>query len=122
MARRLAQAAGVLCALLAAGCRAPVPEKPAAGSGDAAFAALAAEVLTSFYEHHPSTATDLGLHQYDDRLEDLSAAGRATELAAVRALARSQQGAKDLVALAKEGRLSGVLPQVAARWPKRRAS
>jgi putative membrane-bound dehydrogenase-like protein len=34
--------------------------------------------------------------------------------AAVRALARSQQGAKDLVAMAKAGELSGVLPQVAA--------
>jgi putative membrane-bound dehydrogenase-like protein len=34
--------------------------------------------------------------------------------AAVRGLARSQQGAKDLVAMAKSGELSGVLPQVAA--------
>jgi putative membrane-bound dehydrogenase-like protein len=34
--------------------------------------------------------------------------------AAVRALARSQSGAKKLIALAKDGRLSGVLPQVAA--------
>jgi len=34
--------------------------------------------------------------------------------AAVRGLARSQQGAKDLVAMAKSGQLSGVLPQVAA--------
>jgi len=34
--------------------------------------------------------------------------------AAVRGLARSQQGGKDLVAMAKAGELSGVLPQVAA--------
>ncbi len=34
--------------------------------------------------------------------------------AAIRGLARSQQGAKDLVAMAKAGELSGVLPQVAA--------
>jgi putative heme-binding domain-containing protein len=34
--------------------------------------------------------------------------------ATVRGLARSQQGAKDLVAMAKAGELSGVLPQVAA--------
>ena len=34
--------------------------------------------------------------------------------AVVRAMARSQQGAKDLVAMAKAGDLSGVLPQVAA--------
>jgi len=34
--------------------------------------------------------------------------------ATVRSLARSQQGAKDLVAMAKSGELTGVLPQVAA--------
>jgi putative membrane-bound dehydrogenase-like protein len=46
----------------------------------------------------------------------LAAADAKPELksAAVRGLARSQQGAKDLVALAKAGDLSGVLPQVAA--------
>ncbi len=43
-------------------------------------------------------------------------ANTAPELksAAVRGLARSQQGAKDLVAMAKAGELSGVMPQVAA--------
>jgi len=43
-------------------------------------------------------------------------AGTTDEMkaAAVRALARSQAGAKKLVALAKDGRLTGVLPQVAA--------
>jgi putative membrane-bound dehydrogenase-like protein len=46
----------------------------------------------------------------------LADANTAPELksAAVRGLARSQQGAKDLVAMAKAGELSGVLPQVAA--------
>ena len=46
----------------------------------------------------------------------LADADAASEIkaAAVRAMARSQQGAKDLVAMAKAGELSGVLPQVAA--------
>jgi putative membrane-bound dehydrogenase-like protein len=46
----------------------------------------------------------------------LAAADAPPELksAAVRGLARSQQGAKDVVAMAKAGELSGVLPQVAA--------
>ena len=46
----------------------------------------------------------------------LSDAAAPPELksAAVRGLARSQQGAKDLVAMAKAGELTGVLPQVAA--------
>jgi putative heme-binding domain-containing protein len=50
-------------------------------------------------------------------LEGLIAdAGTTVEMkaAAVRALARSQSGAKKLITLAKDGRLSGVLPQVAA--------
>jgi putative membrane-bound dehydrogenase-like protein len=50
-------------------------------------------------------------------LEGLVAdAGTTDEMkaAAVRALARSQTGAKKIVALAKDGRLTGVLPQVAA--------
>jgi len=46
----------------------------------------------------------------------LADAGTPDEMkaAAVRALARSQAGAKKLVAVAKDGRLTGVLPQVAA--------
>jgi putative heme-binding domain-containing protein len=46
----------------------------------------------------------------------LADAGSAPELksAAVRGLARSQQGARDLVAMATAGELAGVLPQVTA--------
>ena len=37
-----------------------------------AFAALAAEVLDELLERHPETASQLGDHRFDDRLDDLS--------------------------------------------------
>jgi uncharacterized protein (DUF885 family) len=43
-----------------------------AGSGDAAFTGLARQILDDHFQRHPSVATDLGLHQYDAQLEDLS--------------------------------------------------
>jgi uncharacterized protein (DUF885 family) len=38
-----------------------------------AFAALATEVLDQYLERHPETASQLGDHRFDDRLDDLSA-------------------------------------------------
>lgn len=43
------------------------------GSGDAAFKSLASEVLGDFYKRHPSAATLLGVHTYDNQLDDFSA-------------------------------------------------
>ena len=37
-----------------------------------AFAALAAEVLDEYLDRHPETASQLGDHRFDDRLDDLS--------------------------------------------------
>ena len=39
-----------------------------------AFRALAGEVLGEYLEHHPETATQLGDHRFDDRLDDRSEA------------------------------------------------
>ena len=62
-------AVGVSCA------QTPVQTPPpSAGSGDAAFSALAAQILDDHYKRHPSVATDLGLHEYDAQLEDSSEA------------------------------------------------
>src|SRR5262249_31908870 len=52
------------------------------GSGDAAMKSLASEILQDYYRRHPSAATLLGVHPYDDRLEDYSAAGFAAEATA----------------------------------------
>jgi len=43
-----------------------------AGSGDAQFATLAREVLEDTFRRYPTQATSLGIHKYDDKLEDYS--------------------------------------------------
>src|SRR5438876_11147472 len=60
-------------ALLLSACQsAPAPEKPAPGSGDAAFNTLSTFILKDHYKRHPSTATDLGIHLYDSVMDDAS--------------------------------------------------
>ena len=63
----------VIAGMLASACRtAPSPEKPAPGSGDAAFNTLSTFILKDHYKRHPSTATDLGIHLYDSVMDDAS--------------------------------------------------
>src|SRR3954468_9387069 len=76
---------------------APAPT-PAAGSGDAAFSQLAREILDDHYKRNPSEATDLGIHQYDDQLDDLSRAAIDAESSALKAF-RSKVAATDPAAL-----------------------
>jgi uncharacterized protein (DUF885 family) len=63
-------------------------QPPATGSGarsaDAAFAELARQILEDHYARNPSAATDLGLHQYDAQLEDMSEAALRGESQALR--------------------------------------
>ena len=76
----------VMAAATTVGCGGgSVPPAPAAGSGDAAFDALVAEVLTDQYTRNPSGATDLGLHQYDTQIEDYSRSAVEASVAAARA-------------------------------------
>jgi uncharacterized protein (DUF885 family) len=63
------------------------------GSGDAAFARLAEDVLAENYRRNPTNATYLGIHDYDDRLEDLSASAIAA------AVARAKEFGRRLAAL-----------------------
>jgi hypothetical protein len=73
-----------LSGILLAGCaRTQPPPQPAAGSGDAAFGQLAAAILDDHYKRDPSEATDLGIHKYDDQLEDLSETALKAESAAL---------------------------------------
>jgi uncharacterized protein (DUF885 family) len=53
-----------------------------AGSGDAAFKSLASEVTQDFFKRHPSAATLLGVHTYDNQLEDYSASAFDAEATA----------------------------------------
>jgi uncharacterized protein (DUF885 family) len=52
---------------------------PNGGAGDSAFTALAATLLEDHFKRNPSAATDLGIHRYDDQLEDASQAAVAAE-------------------------------------------
>jgi uncharacterized protein (DUF885 family) len=58
----------------------------AAAPADSAYEAVAASVLQAYYQHNPTRATGLGLHEYDGRLEDYSRAGLESELAGLRRL------------------------------------
>src|SRR6187431_74437 len=61
------------------------PAATAAGSGDAALTTVATAVLEDLYARNPVLATDLGIHKYDDKLRDYSAAAYAAEVQAARA-------------------------------------
>jgi uncharacterized protein (DUF885 family) len=71
---------GLLCAstLVVTACNSSQPSSaaPPAGqakpSGDAAFTALAGEYLEDLYKRQPTQATYLGVHKYDDKLDDYS--------------------------------------------------
>jgi uncharacterized protein (DUF885 family) len=72
-------ASAVLASLLATACGPSQPPQAAAGSGDPAFSRLAQSLLEDHYAHHPSEATYLGIHRFDDQLDDFSAAGATSE-------------------------------------------
>jgi len=82
-----------LFAAAGAGCASPAPPPPKP-SADAPFHALAADIIEDHNKRHPSTATDLGIHTYDDQLEDPSQAALAAELEAMRGF-RSKLAAID---------------------------
>jgi uncharacterized protein (DUF885 family) len=56
-----------------------------APSGDGAFRQLATEILEFTYESDPSNATYLGIHKYDNRIRDYSAAGVEADVKTVKA-------------------------------------
>ena len=80
------------------------PQKPAAGSGDAAFKQVATEILEDLFKRHPTQATDLGVHKYDDQLDDYSAAAVKAESDAARAF-KSRLTAIDPAALSLDQQL-----------------
>src|SRR5262245_26572978 len=74
----------VLLAALSAACSSPPPPKPAPESKDAAFTSIAAEYLEDLYRRQPTQATDLGIHKYDDQLENYSREAVADSVASAR--------------------------------------
>src|SRR4029453_935972 len=73
-----------ISASLFTACSSPPPPKPAPESKDAALTAVAAEYLEDLYRRQPTQATDLGIHKYDDRLENYSRQAVADAVAAAR--------------------------------------
>jgi uncharacterized protein (DUF885 family) len=74
------------------------------GSGDSAFKSLASEVLQDYFRRHPSSATLLGVHTYDNQLEDYSAGAFDAEVKADSAF-RARLIAVDTATLSLEQQL-----------------
>ena len=70
-ARRFVVSA-LAAALCAAACGSSPQPPPAVPSGDAAFTEVARAYLDDIYRRYPTFATALGVHQYNERIEDYS--------------------------------------------------
>jgi uncharacterized protein (DUF885 family) len=77
---RRASFAVILIACAACGGGPKAARSPAA---DSSFTLLARAVMDDFMATHPSAATDLGIHRWDDQLEDLSQAAVAQDVKAL---------------------------------------
>ena len=117
MFQKVATAVAIAASVVACGQSgsAPAPAStsaPAPGSGDQAFRAIAREAIDDFLHRHPSVATDLGVHDYDRQLENLSAAAFAEESKAVAGF-KSRVAAMDPAALSPDAQLDrGILLRV----------
>ncbi len=60
------------------------PAAAAGAAGDASFATLARSIIDDNLQRHPSSAVYLGVHKWDDRLEDLSQAAITAETEALK--------------------------------------
>lgn len=70
--------------MLLSGCQSGASEHSSAGTQDAAFTALVGEYLEDLFRHQPTQATDLGVHKYDDQLENYSREGVLDAMGAAR--------------------------------------
>jgi uncharacterized protein (DUF885 family) len=77
---------------------------PASPPGDATFTALAGEYLEDLYRRQPTQATFLGIHKYDDKLDDYSRQGVTDAVAAARAF-RTRVAAIDAGSLSASNQL-----------------
>ena len=101
-------------AILAAG---PMAAPTAARSIDAnaAFAAIGARYIDTIVRLSPVSATQLGDHRFDDRLPDVSAAGRTKTMAADKALL-ADLGAIDRRRLTRDNQVDALLLDNALRF------
>jgi len=96
---------GVAGLLLAVSCsRAPAPAQHVPDSRDGDFKTVVGDVLEDLYRRAPTQATYLGIHKYDDRLDDYSHQAVRDEVAAWRKF-RERVTAIDPASLNAENRL-----------------
>ncbi|MEO8074748.1 MAG: DUF885 domain-containing protein [Acidobacteriota bacterium] len=92
-------------ALLGACTSKPAPATPAAvESKDAAFKAVVHDLLEDTFRRQPTGATYLGIHKYDDQLEDYSRQGVTDAVAAARQF-RDRVSAVDAASLSPDNQL-----------------
>lgn len=72
------------CLAVLSGCRSSRPTETAAPSNDAPFTDAVHAYLEDLYLRQPTQATFLGIHKYDDRLEDYSRQAVTDAIAAAR--------------------------------------
>lgn len=101
---RLPAAALLLAALVLPACGSKPAPPPPRDSGDAAFTALAHDYLEDLYRRQPTQATYLGIHKYDDRLEDYSGGAVAEAVGSARQF-RARVAAIDPAGLSDAARL-----------------
>ena len=77
---------------------------PVAAPGDAAFRQIASEILEYTYKRDPSNATYLGIHKYDDLIQDYSAAAVTADVEAIKSF-RAKLNAVDADALSLDAQL-----------------
>ena len=101
--RRLALAV-VLPALAACNSSQPPPPAQAKLSADAAFTAVAGEYFEDLYRRQPTQATYLGIHKFDDQLDDYSRQGVTDAVAAAKGF-RARVAAIEATALSTSSQL-----------------
>lgn len=96
--------AAVALVLLHVACSAPAAPPPATPTADAAFTAVSRDYLEDIYRRQPTLATFLGVHKYDDRLEDYSRQAMTDAVAAARQF-RDRVAAIDAASLSSANQL-----------------
>ena len=94
----------LIAAAILASCRSDAPEKSPPASQDGPFTALASEYLEDIFRRQPTQATDLGIHKYDDQLENYSRQGVMDAISAARGF-RDRVNAIDPSALSLDKQL-----------------
>jgi uncharacterized protein (DUF885 family) len=85
------------------GCRGG-EEKPAGRNGDASFQAIADRLIADTVKRNPTTATALGIHDYDNAIEDVSRPAVDAEVAALKQF-RTELSAIDPATLSPSNQL-----------------